>query len=50
VHRILGGAKAGELPVERVTALAFVINLTTAQQIGLSIPAAVLSRADRVVD
>jgi len=50
VARILGGSPPGELPIERMTALSFVVNLSTAQQIGLSIPAAVLARADKLVD
>jgi putative ABC transport system substrate-binding protein len=50
VGRILRGTQPGDLPVERMTALTFVVNLTTSQQIGLSIPVTVLSRADRLVD
>jgi putative ABC transport system substrate-binding protein len=49
VDRVLKGAKPGDLPVERVTRYELVVNLKTAQQIGVAIPPGVLKRADRVV-
>jgi len=49
VDKILKGAKPGELPVQQPTKFEFVINLKAVKQIGLTIPARVLERANQVI-
>ena len=49
VQRLLGGTPAGELRVETVDRVDLVINLQTARQLGVTIPAQVLARANKVI-
>ena len=49
VDKIFRGAKPSELPVEQPTTFEFVINLKTAQALGLTVPESVLQQATEVI-